>query len=272
MTTKLKSLINILFISIVLIGTKINAEEFVQTHEGQSLIKKEAILIIPGLNKFFHGTEKIKEFYNNNGYDLFIFDFKGRYSLLENQEKLELFYKKHRLNKYHSLHVLSYIVGAWILNPLIKKLPHENLKTIIYDRSPIQESIRELITHIPEGVNDYLFYGIIDDFTYTSYTPVSLKGVNIGIIIENRPTNMAKNLEKYIRKLGPLNFNPNQFSQNYNDYFYIWANHDDMYVQYEGIVPEVFYFIKHGHFSSAVKRKPVDADPFVLDSYLESLK
>ena len=101
--------------------------------------EKEAILILPGFGSKIHGVKHIKKFFTHKGYDLFIPHYIGRDSLQQCVITLNSFLESHHLLQYKKIHVLSYIAGSWVINLWIQQHPINNIASIIYDRSPLQE-------------------------------------------------------------------------------------------------------------------------------------
>ncbi len=48
---------------------------------------------------------------------------------------------EHHLPQYKKLHVFSYIAGTWVLNIWLQQHPQNNITSIVYDRSPMQERV-----------------------------------------------------------------------------------------------------------------------------------
>lgn len=234
--------------------------------DSKDLSQRKAILVIPGLNKIFTGTQTIRDYFGKAGaklgYDTFCFELKYGDSLGENRARLEQFYKDNHLAEYATLDVLSYIVAGWILNPVLNEHLWKNVKSVVYDRSPLQERLREVIATWSPRLTKVLFGGVIDDFVRTPYQADTRKDLNIGIVIENRPTKMAQHFEADIRELGPVSFDPKALKQPSQDHLYAWMNHDQMYKDIDQVGPEVLNFFEQGSFSPHARRAPFPGDPF----------
>lgn len=258
---------SLVLIIVCLIGLFARAREAVILQDISAPIEqREALLVLPGFNKVFKGTASLEKYFAGRGLDLFIFDFKYNNSISENGERLKAFYKKNNLASYAGVHVLNFIVGAWIFNSVASDLPSNNIKTIIYDRSPLQESIPKVIrSSLSRKAIEIIFSGLQADFFFTPYAPVNWQTAKIGLIIENRPTRMAHSVENKIRALGPIEFSPSQFGQRFDDYIEVWFNHDQMYDQIERIGHEILHFIARGRFREDARRIPYDGDHFDRD-------
>lgn len=226
------------------------------------LKEKEAILILVGFGSKIQGTKKIAEFFFNKGYDVYIPDYIARNSIEKCVDNLDKFIIKHHIKEYKKIHVFSYIIGSWTLNNWINKNPENNIATIVYDRSPLQERAPyALVKDIPFLIR--LASGkIMKEFSLTKYPPIQSEKIGIGILIESRPTKLIIKHKKSALSLGPINWDVSNLNQSYYDKFYTWLNHDEMYYRFDIIGGEIFYFIKYHKFTDSAKREPFAEDPF----------
>jgi len=225
--------------------------------------QKEAILILVGFGSKIQGTKKIAEFFFNKGYDVFIPNYISRKSISNCVDNLDKFIEKQKLKEYKKIHVLSYIIGSWTLNDWINKNPKNNISSIIYDRSPLQERAPyALVKDIPIIIR-IVSGKIMKEFSLTKYAPIQTGKISIGIIIESKATKLITKHKKSALSLGPINWDVNNLNQNYNDKFYTWLNHDEMYYRFDVSGNEIFNFIKNHKFTDAAKREPFTEDPFI---------
>jgi len=112
--------------------------------------EKKALLILPGLDIGSRGRRKMRKYFSDIGYDVYIPDFKVRKSMELAVSNVEEFFFAHELGEYEELHVLSYILGSWVLNQFIERNGMQNITSIVYDRSPLQERApRVVIEKVP---------------------------------------------------------------------------------------------------------------------------
>jgi len=106
---------------------------------GQDSIKTDqALLILPGFGSKIFGTRALKQFFKQGDMPVYIPRYISRKSIRLSINSLERYYQQKGLGEYKQLHVLSYIVGSWTLNQWIADYGKRNVKTIIFDRSPLQ--------------------------------------------------------------------------------------------------------------------------------------
>jgi hypothetical protein len=229
--------------------------------------EKDAILILPGFGSKINGTKKITDFFFNKQIDVFIPDYISRKSIAECVKNLDGFITKHNLKKYRRIYVFSYIVGSWTLNNWIINNPENNISAIVYDRSPLQERAPyALVKDIPIIIK-MISGKIMKEFSNTQYPSISNDKMKVGIIIECKATKLISKHKKSALSLGPISWNPEKLNQNYNDDFYTWLNHDDMYTRFDITGNEIVYFFANGKFTDNAKREPYLEDPFI--KYLE---
>lgn len=224
--------------------------------------EKEALLILPGFGSKLEGITDIGKFFAGKGYDLFIPEYIGRDSLGQCVQTLEKFFMAQKLGEYKKLHVFSYIIGSWTLNRWLQKHPENNIATIVYDRSPLQERapyalVKDLpfFTRLLEG-------DIVEEFSHTPYEPVVNDSKNIGIIMESRATKLIRKHKKTALSLGEIDWTVAGRGQDYDDCFYTLNNHDEMYHDFDETGLQILYFIEHGKFTDSARRIKPDLDPF----------
>lgn len=227
--------------------------------------QKEALLIVPGFGSRSQGVGDIADYFRNKGYDLFIPSYISRDSLNACVENLDAFIKENKLSEYKKVHVFSYIIGSWTINRWIKKNPNNNIATIIYDRSPLQERAPyAIVKDIPVLVR-MLEGPIVAEFSKIAYEPVvNDSTISIGVMIESRATRLVRKHRTSVMELGEVNWTPQGRNQHYDDYFYTLNNHDEVYHDFDVIGKQIFEFIKNGKFTADAKRTKPDVDPFTV--------
>ena len=80
-------------------------------------------------------------------------------------------------------------------------------------------------------------------------------------MVETKPTSFIKRHEKTARGYGPFRFECDAFMQRYDDCLYLPVNHDELYVRFAEVWPELLAFIRTGRFTSAANRTPPAGDP-----------
>ena len=229
--------------------------------------EKEAIVIMPGFLSILYGNRDQEKYFigKDTMYDVFIPKYIGRKSVDQSLDNFEKFISKNKLNEYKKIHVFGYIIGGWVLNQYIQSHPDNNIASIIYDRSPLQERAPYVVIHDKVLVTKIMAGKIIWDFNKIPYPAIeNSEKIKIGIIIESKATKLIRTHKERAMELGELKWDVASLKQPYDDYMYTWLNHDDMYSRFDVIGEDIFYFIHNGHFSSTVRRQPYDWDPFEI--------
>lgn len=225
--------------------------------------KKEALLILPGFGSKIFGTRALKKYFQQAEMPVYIPKYISRKSIKASERNLENYYIQNELNQFDALHVMSYIVGSWTLNAWIRDYGKRNIKTILYDRSPLQERAPNILLSDLRLVNAIVFGEITQDFVNTPYPVLLDSSISTGMFIETYATNLVRKHQSRAMEQGPLHWNLASLKQPVDDYTYLPLNHDQLYTVPEYFGSEVFYFIKHGEFSSEMKKnKPVE-NPFI---------
>lgn len=226
--------------------------------------EKEAILIVTGFGTFKFGTGPQEKYFTEKGkdYDVFIPEYIGRRSIKQCVTSLEEFIQKNKIGEYKKVHVFSYIIGSWVLNEYIKAHPVNNIASIVYDRSPLQERAPYVVVE-----DNVLFIKIavgrlIRDLAKTPYPPIDKKNIKVGIIIESQATKLVRDHKKTTLSLGELKWSVDSLKQSYDDFTYTRLDHDEMYKRFDVIGEDIFSFFKEGKFTEAALRKPYTWDPF----------
>lgn len=228
-----------------------------------TLANKEAILILTGFGSLYHSAGEQKRQFKERGYDLFIPDYIKRSSLDDCAAALDQFAKKYRLNEYRKVHVFSYIIGSWTLNNWISKNGFQNIGSIVYDRSALQERVPPIITETNPFFSRVLFGKLIRELAETPYSGIdSLGGVRIGLLMECKATRVLWSKRRYYERMPPPDFRVQAMGQICRDYCYVFASHDDLYTNLKDIAPLVVQFFRTGNFGAQADRTPCSEDPF----------
>lgn len=234
------------------------AKDIVHIDASKPASEKKALLILPGFGSIAHGVKHIEAYYKDRGYDLFIPDYISRKSVAKCTANLDDFLKEYRLDEYKELHVLSYLIGAWSFNDWLKTSELNNLKTIVYDRSPLQERAPYVLVKDVPFLARIVGGRAIKDMSDIPYPTVQHSSqVKVGLLIETIPTKLIIRHKESAYALGPLSWEVEDLNQPHSDYIFIPYNHDDLYEEFESAGREVMYFFKNGEFSpQASKEKP----------------
>ena len=222
----------------------------------------EALLILPGLGDTKKGRKMQKAYFMNIGYDLFIPDYTDKESFDGTVEKLRRFYEAYELGKYKKVHVFSYILGSWVINTFILKYGVQNIATIVYDRSPLQERAPRVVQECIPKIGKMVSGQVLADLSLIPYPPIPKGDIRIGILVESKATPLIRRFKKTTMSYGPIDWNNLDFKQEHDDLLYTRINHDEMYYTFDEIGPDIKHFLKVGSFTKEAKREPFDWDPF----------
>jgi hypothetical protein len=226
---------------------------------------EDALLVLPGFG-YDRGAQKnfrsLGRSLAEERIDVYVPVYIKRSGLAASQEELLEFYRNHHLDRYARLHVFAFIAGAWTLNPLLENGRLPNVATVMYDRSPLQERAPRIAAEKLHFLT-WLRYGQpVFDLARTPYTPLTATNVRIGLMVETRPTSLVRRYERLARGYGPFHFECDAFGQRYDDCVYLPMNHDELYVRFQELRPELVAFIHGGRFTPAANREPPAGDPF----------
>ena len=224
--------------------------------------EKEALIILPGFGDSKKGRRHQKKYFKNVGYDLYIPDYIDRRSYAGTINRFTKLYNTYRLEEYKRVHIFSYILGSYVLNEFIDESGKKNIKTIVYNRSPLQERApRVVVERIP--LIGRIFAGkVLNEFSKVGYTPILNDEINIGVIVENKATPLIRTFRKLTMSYGPIDWNNLDLNQSYDDLIYTSLNHDEMYYSFDVIGLDILEFIKSSRFTKDARYIPYDWDPF----------
>jgi hypothetical protein len=195
------------------------------------------------------------------GVELYVPTYISRSGLTESRAKLQRFIRDHRLDRYDRLHVFAFIAGAWTLNPLVEARGLPNLATVVYDRSPFQERAPRIADEKLHFLTWVRYGSPVFDIAKTPYAPLTAPDVKVALVVETTPTSFIKRYEQTARGYGPIRFECDAFMQRYDDCLYLQMNHDELYVRFAEVWPELLAFIRTGRFTSTANRTPPSGDP-----------
>jgi hypothetical protein len=225
--------------------------------------QREAILVLTGFGSKYHSLKKLKKFFSDKGYDVYIPQYISRRSLEKTVMNLDRFYRQHNLEQYEKVHVFAYIVGSWSINMWLQNHTKSNIKSIVYDRSALQERAPYiLITNLK--LASYIVFGpIMKDMHQTPYIEILDSDIQKGLLIETYATAILRKHRATAANLGPYCWDPSCFKQNHLDYKFVPLNHDQMYTHPEVFGDAVLNFFKFGNFGNYLDAITPVADPFI---------
>jgi len=223
----------------------------------------EALLVLPGFGYGGGGEAAFRSLapaMAREGMDLYVPAYISRGGLADGRAKLQRFLRAQRLERYQRLHVFAFLAGGWTFNPLMEMEPLPNLATVVYDRSPYQERAPRIADEHLHFLTWVRYGRPVFDVAHTPYAPLSTPGVKVGIVVETTPTSFVKAHETEARSYGPFRFECEAFMQRYDDCTYVRLNHDELYVRFADVWPELLAFIRSGRFTAAATRTPPTGD------------
>ena len=227
--------------------------------------RSEALLILPGFGysrEAEHALRAVEAQTRAAGLELYVPTYISRKGLVDSRSRLRQFLREERLDRYDRVHVFAFIAGGWTLNPLVDAHELPNLKTVVYDRSPLQELAARIATDDLHLLT-WLRYGSpVFDFVKTAYPPLTAPHVNVGLVVETRPTAFVKRRAAAARRYGPIGFGCDGLLQRHDDCVYLAMNHNEVYARFAEIWPELQSFIRTGRFTDSATRIPPEGDPF----------
>ena len=225
--------------------------------------KGDALLVLPGFGYGRGGQDAFRSLaplMASEGVDLYVPTYLTRSGLAKSRVKLERFIRDNRLDRYERLHVFAFIAGAWTLNPLAEQRELPNLASVIYDRSPFQERAPTIAAATLRLLTWVRYGSTVFDVARTSYMPLTAPGVKKALMVESTPTSFIRRYEKRAREYGLFRFECDSFLQQFDDCLFLPMNHDELYVRFAEVWPELLTFIRTGRFSRAANRTPPAGD------------
>jgi hypothetical protein len=255
----------IVFAAAVCISPAVTTE--IQQAVSPAPSRTEALLVLRGFGYSGDGERVLRTLepaINTAGMDLFIPDYLSRSGLDDSRRKLQRFIEDRRLARYERLHVFAYIAGAWTLNPMAGAGGLPKLATVIYDRSPYQERAPRIADEQLHFLTWVRYGSPVFDLARTPYPPLTAAAVKVGLVVETAPTSFIKDHAETARSYGPFRFDCDAFSQRFDDCMFVGMNHDDLYVRFAEVLPEVLSFIRNGRYSNAANRTAPRGDALAV--------
>ena len=224
----------------------------------------DALLILPGFGYRPDGENALRALAPSiagEGIDLYVPSYISRGGLASSQAALQQFVRETRLDRYERLHVFAFIAGAWTINPLAQKDAFPNLATVVYDRSPLQERAPRIATEKFRLLTWMKYGSPVFELARTPYPPLTATDVNVGLMVETMPTRFINRHARTARAYGPVEFACGELRQRYDDCLYLAMDHDQLYVRFSEVWPELLVFIRTGRFSYTADRTPPRTDP-----------
>lgn len=220
---------------------------------------RDALLVLPGFG-YSKKAERVlraaQSALTAENIDLFAPDYVQRGGLDESREALRAFMAGHRLDRYRRVHVFAFIAGAWTLNPLLDSTTPPNVATVIYDRSPMQERAPRIADDELHLLAWILYGRPVFEVARTPYPPLATPGPRVGILVETKPTWLLRRFAKKALSYGPLRFECDALGQRHDDCIYVDLNHDELYLRFIDVLPEILAFMRTGRFTDAATRAP----------------
>lgn len=228
--------------------------------------RADALLILPGFGYRPDGERVLRSLAPSiaaEGIDLYVPTYISRKGLTTSRAALQQFAREKRLDQYERLHVFAFIAGAWTINPLVQQDGFPNLATVVFDRSPLQERAPRIAAEkLP--LLAWIRYGSpVFEVARTPYPPLTSTGVNVGLMVETMATPFISRHAETARAYGPLQFGCAELNQRYDDCLYLPLNHEQLYVRFQELWPELLAFIRTGRFTRTADRTPPDNDPLL---------
>jgi hypothetical protein len=222
----------------------------------------DALVVLPGFGYDHDGERAFRALAPSmatEGFDLYLPTFVSRSGLDDSRERLHRFFREKHLDRYQRVHVFAFIAGGWTLNPLAEARSLPNLSTIVYDRSPYQERAPRVALEKLRFLTWVRYGPVVFDLARTPYTPLTIPGVKVGLVVETLPTAFIRRHASTARGYGAYEFECDAFRQRHDDCLYVAMNHDELYSRFGEVWPDVRSFIRTGQFSAAANRTPPGA-------------
>lgn len=218
-------------------------------------------MVLTGLGQSKKGYKSQQEFFGQfKEYDLYIPEIRHRGGYDSCYAVVANCFSKHELSQYKAVHVLSYILGTKVLNRYINKNGPGNIKTIIYDRSPIQERAAKVVVKRIPNMAKIKTGHIAHDIAKISYEPIKQDGIRIGIIVESKASKLMRTFKRTGKSFGPIDWKNFDYKQQPEDLIFTRLDHDEMYVTFDEIGEDIIHFIRHGKFTESARREPYTWD------------
>jgi hypothetical protein len=233
-------------------------------HEGP-IEDREVVLILPGLGLTDAGRRHLTTFsaqLYEQDYDVVVPDYLDRDSLQSAIDNVVFLLDDYALHDYAALHVFAYIAGTWTFNTVLQQIEIDNLVTVVYDRSPLQERAPFIATTEIPVLAQLTAGDVIFDLADTPFPQADPGTAHVGLMIENRATSFIRFYEEETLALGPVSFEAGDLGQEFDDAIHMDLDHDEMYTNFDIVGPELIHFFQNASFSNGADREPLAGDPF----------
>lgn len=250
----------------ILLGVSMMTAVTARAAQEDATSQRDLVIILPGLGDSREGRRHMAKFGEEiapRGFDVLVPEYIARRGVEQTVANLRHVLDQAKLDHYHKVHFFSYIIGTWSLNLVLKDKVIPNLGHIVSDRSPLQERAPAVVSR-RIGLPTRIMMGrVVKDFSRTPYPPLHLPpDTHIGLLIENRATSLIRMFKNTTLAMGPLSWDPADLHQPHHDLLFTPLNHDEMYVNFDVIGPELLHFFQTGRFSDGARRTPLPGDPF----------
>lgn len=228
---------------------------------------EDLVVILPGLGDSKEGREEMAQWGDSlPGYTVVVPDYIARASVQASADNVAAFFEQTDTSAYDEVHIFAYILGTWSLNLFLEEHEVPGLKSVVYDRSPIQERAPAVVHRRLRCITRLMYGPLLGNLAGLDY-PVyqAPEGVNTGLVVENRATSLMRKFRGTAEDMGPVTWDLEQFQHEADDAFYTWVNHDEMYSSFETIGPELLHFFENGRFTEGAERQPSELDPWRKD-------
>lgn len=240
----------------ILLATPACKRSIVIRGSDESARPHRAILVLPGLVGDQSSWDALGDFFSGRGADLLLPDYISRRGVNASAENLEDFLDAVDIQRYDEVHVFAFILGGWVLNTLLQTYPFENLRSIVYDRSPLQERASSILMEEIPGLISLLTGDTVRSLRDTPYPQLNRSGIPVGILVETRATPLVRAFREEVLAMGPIDWSVPALGQPFNDHAYVPLDHHDMYRRVDTFGEEVLRFFETGSFSDHVRRSP----------------
>ena len=239
------------------------ADHWVYQDTDRALSEKTALIIMNGFGGNKSACKAQLAFWKEQGMDVFIPEVLLRPSLASSSVAMEEFVEEYRIAEYAEVRSICYIAGAFLLHAYLESHALPNLKSVIYDRSPIQERAPQAVIEAIPVLGTWLKGNVLRDLSEAVWPP-PLDSATIvkGLSIENRATGLMRWLQDEAEALGPFEFDWKAIDGQASDAFHVALDHNMMYTRWDILGGPFLHFFAHGVFPEGLSRLPLTAHPF----------
>lgn len=239
------------------------ADHWIYQDADRAQSEKTALIIMNGFGGTKSACKAQLAFWKEQGMDVFIPDVLLRPSLTSSSAAMEVFMAEYNLAEYAEVRSICYIAGAFLLHAYLESHALPNLKSVIYDRSPIQERAPQAVIEAIPVLGTWLKGNVLRDLSEAVWPP-PLDSATIvkGLSIENRATGLMRWLQDEAEALGPFEFDWKAIDGQASDAFHVALDHNMMYTRWDILGGPFLHFFAHGVFPEGLSRLPLTAHPF----------